>query len=106
MENKVISMDVIIRDGLWGFIVGDAMGAAVEFGERWMRDLDPVKEMRSGGMFEVPIGGWTDDTSMVLATFHSLQAGYDPKDMMNRFDVRSQLATEMAQAPTISGQFS
>lgn len=78
-------MDVIIRDGLWGFIVGDAMGAAVEFGERWMRDLDPVKEMRSGGMFEVPIGGWTDDTSMVLATFHSLQAGYDPKDMMNRF---------------------
>jgi hypothetical protein len=31
---------------------------------------------------------------------------YVSKDMMNRFDVRSQLATEMAQAPTISGQFS
>jgi hypothetical protein len=30
---------------------------------------------------------------------------YVPKHSMNRFDVRSQLAVEMANAPTISGQF-
>ena len=37
---------------------------------------------------------------------HMSMNQYVSKDMMNRFDVRSQLATEMAQAPTISGQFS
>ncbi len=78
-------MNSIVKDGIWGLIVGDAMGAAVEFGERWMRDFDPVKEMRSGGMFEVPVGGWTDDTSMVLATLQSLKSGYDPVGMMNEF---------------------
>lgn len=75
----------IMKDGIWGLIVGDAMGAAVEFGERWMRDFDPVKEMRSGGMFEVPIGGWTDDTSMALATLQSLKSGYHPVDIMEQF---------------------
>lgn len=37
---------------------------------------------------------------------HMSMNQYVSKDMMNRFDVRSQLAIEMAQAPTISGQFS
>lgn len=78
-------MDSIEKNGIWGFIVGDSMGAAVEFGERWMRDFDPVKDMRSGGMFEVPVGGWTDDTSMVLATLQSLKSGYHPANIMNEF---------------------
>lgn len=72
-------------NGIMGFAVGDALGAPAEFGERWMRDMDPVREMRSGGIFEVPPGGWTDDTAMTLATLESLKHGFDPKDMMNRF---------------------
>lgn len=78
-------MNQRFADGIWGVIVGDALGAPVEFGERWMRDMDPVKEMRSGGMFEVPIGGWTDDTSMTLATLNSLNNGYDLKDIMEQY---------------------
>ena len=75
----------IWRDAVLGFAVGDALGAPAEFGERWMRDMDPVKEMRSGGVFDVPEGGWTDDTSMVLATMDSLQHGFSREDMMERF---------------------
>lgn len=75
----------IFRDGIIGLTAGDALGAPAEFGERWMRDMDPVREMRSGGIFEVPVGGWTDDTSMTLATLDSLRGGYDPEDIMRRF---------------------
>lgn len=75
----------LFRDAIIGFAVGDALGAPAEFGERWMRDLDPVREMRSGGIFEVPVGGWTDDTSMTLATLDSLRYGYNAEDIMNRF---------------------
>lgn len=78
-------MDKIFLNGIMGFVVGDALGAPAEFGERWMRDLDPVKEMRSGGVFDVPPGGWTDDTSMTVATMESLKMGFSPVDMMNRF---------------------
>lgn len=72
-------------NGIMGFAVGDALGAPVEFGERWMRDMDPVKEMRSGGIFDVPEGGWTDDTSMTIATLESLKNGFNPEDIMKRF---------------------
>ena len=72
-------------NGIIGFAVGDALGAPAEFGERWMRDMDSVKEMRSGGVFDVPEGGWTDDTSMTIATLESLKNGFNPEDMMKRF---------------------
>ena len=78
-------MDRICLNGIMGFAIGDALGAPAEFGERWMRDMDPVKEMRSGGEFDVPEGGWTDDTSMTIATMESLKNGFDPEDMMKRF---------------------
>lgn len=65
------------RDGILGLAIGDALGAPAEFGERWMRDMDPIREMRSGGVFDVPAGGWTDDTAMTLAVLDSLRAGFD-----------------------------
>lgn len=73
------------RDGILGLAIGDALGAPAEFGERWMRDMDPIREMRSGGVFDVPAGGWTDDTAMTLAVLDSLRAGFDPADQMHRF---------------------
>ena len=75
----------LFRDAIIGFAIGDALGAPAEFGERWMRDLDPIREMRCGGIFEVPVGGWTDDTSMTLATLDSLRHGYNAEDIMERF---------------------
>lgn len=65
MEMKQADMGIRNRTSIWlsgimGFAVGDALGAPAEFGERWMRDMDPVKEMRSGGVFDVPEGGRTE----------------------------------------------
>lgn len=70
------------RDGIIGLAIGDMLGAPVEFGERWMRDEDPVKGPRSGGIFDLPRGAWTDDTSMTLATLYSLKTGFSPQDLM------------------------
>lgn len=81
----IMNRTSIWPNGIMGFVVGDALGAPAEFGERWMRDMDPVKEMRSGGIFDVPEGGWTDDTSMTIATLESLKNGFEPEDMMKRF---------------------
>lgn len=41
--------------------------------------------MRSGGLFEVPAGGFTDDTSMTLATMDSLKTGFSCQGMMERY---------------------
>lgn len=85
LQEDFSNRTAIWQNGIMGFVVGDALGAPAEFGERWMRDMDPVKEMRSGGVFDVPEGGWTDDTSMTVAVLESLKTGFDPKDIMRRF---------------------
>lgn len=84
-EENFCNGNSIWLNGIMGFAIGDALGAPAEFGERWMRDMDTVKEMRSGGVFDVPEGGWTDDTSMTIAILESLKNGFNPEDMMKRF---------------------
>ena len=81
-DGKILERNRIFRNG-------DALGAPAEFGERWMRDMDPVREMRSGGIFDVPEGGWTDDTNMTVAALVSLKSGFDPKDMMESIPGRT-----------------
>ena len=88
-DGKILERNRIFRNGIIGFAVGDALGAPAEFGKRWMRDMDPVREMRSGGIFDVPKGGWTDDTSMTVAALVSLKSGFDPKDMMESIPGRT-----------------
>ena len=63
-----------------GSIIGDALGVPLEFSRR---DSKPkVTEMVGGGVFNLPIGGWTDDTSMTLALMKSLidNKGFNPFD--------------------------
>jgi hypothetical protein len=54
-------------------------------------------DIRKGNVF-IPI------KSAFLGDHMSMNQ-YVPKHSMNRFDVRSQMATDMASAPVISGQF-
>ncbi|MGB4337367.1 MAG: ADP-ribosylglycohydrolase family protein, partial [Bacillota bacterium] len=64
--------------GLWGAIVGDALGVPVEFS--WRKDLkrDPVTDMRGYGTYNLPPGSWSDDSSMLLCTVEALcEPGYD-----------------------------
>lgn len=42
--------------GLWGSLVGDALGVPVEFRNRAMLDADPVNGMRAFGTHHRPAG--------------------------------------------------
>ena len=75
-----------IKDGIFGQIVGDALGLPVQFIDREYRDLDPVTNMRGYGAFDLPAGSWSDDSSLILATIDGLtgslkNANLDGKDL-------------------------
>ncbi len=61
-----------ILGGLWGALVGDALGVPVEFQDRATVQLDPVREMREFGTHGQPRGTWSDDGSLLLCTADSL----------------------------------
>jgi ADP-ribosyl-[dinitrogen reductase] hydrolase len=72
--------------GLYGSLVGDALGVPVEFAGRAARQADPVTGMRSGGSHGQPAGTWSDDGSLLLCSAESLvEAGFDTQDMGERF---------------------
>ena len=53
---------------LLGLAVGDALGTTLEFTSNPPSDRTLWHtEITGGGAFNVPVGGWTDDTSMALA---------------------------------------
>lgn len=71
---------------LVGLAVGDALGTSVEFMPRG--SFAPVTDMRGGGVFQMPPGGWTDDTAMALALGEALLQDptlADPAFAMNRW---------------------
>ena len=74
-----------IDSGIFGAIVGDALGLPVQFIERKYRDIDPVTDMREYGTFNMPAGSWSDDSSLILATAAGLSASLkelnDAKDL-------------------------
>lgn len=72
-------------DGLWGLMVGDALGVPAEFKDREMLRRMPVMMMTGFGTHWQEVGTWSDDTSMTLATMDSLCCGLDYENMMKRF---------------------
>ncbi len=79
----------MIKDKLYGaflgLAVGDAVGTTVEFRER--DTFEPVTDMVGGGPFNLPVGYWTDDTSMALCLAESLVKDplLDTSDLLQRF---------------------
>lgn len=61
-----------ILGGLWGSLVGDALGVPVEFKDRAKVQADRVKEMRGFGSHHQPAGTWSDDGALMLCTVDSL----------------------------------
>ena len=61
-----------LLSGVYGFIVGDALGVPVEFTSREKLKENPVADMREMGTHKQPKGTWSDDTSMVLATMDAM----------------------------------
>ncbi len=75
----------IIRAGILGLVVGDAVGVPVEFYDREVLKKNPVTDMREFGTHHQPKGTWSDDSSMTFCAMDSLTHGYDPVDMMEKF---------------------
>lgn len=80
-------MDNIWKSGIYGLIIGDAMGVPVEFTSREDRKKNPITDMTGYGTYNQPEGTWSDDSSMVLATLASIKdrGRIDYKDIMDRF---------------------
>lgn len=73
------------RGCLLGLACGDAVGTIVEFRPRG--SFPEVTDMTGGGPFKLPVGAWTDDTSMALCLATSLveQGKFDATDQMQRY---------------------
>ena len=74
-----------VLGGLWGAVVGDALGVPVEFMSRVVLQRDPVTDLREYGTHHQPKGTWSDDTSLMLCTMDSLvRHEFDAADMGHR----------------------
>lgn len=71
-------------DGIMGLVVGDAVGVPFEFKRR---DTFKATDMTGYGTYHQPIGTWSDDSSLTLATVESLVRleRIDLKDIMQNF---------------------
>ena len=75
-----------ILGGLWGSLVGDALGVPVEFKDRAVVQANPVTDMRGFGTHRQPPGTWSDDGALLLCSVDSLlTAEFDTEDMARRF---------------------
>ena len=73
---------------LLGLAIGDALGTTLEFTRN--PPLDRTlwhTEITGGGAFDVPVGGWTDDTSMALALGYAYKEkkGFDAEQIGAHF---------------------
>ena len=68
----------------FGLIVGDALGAAVEFKAR--DTFEKLTDMRAGGPHGLDAGYWTDDSSMALCLAESLaEKAFNLEDQLQRY---------------------
>ena len=80
-----ISLKDRIRGGIYGALVGDALGVPVEFADRYDRDFDPVAGMRGYGTWSQPPGTWSDDGALLLCSAEALLDGYSAEKMASGF---------------------
>ena len=70
---------------LVGLAVGDAVGTTLEF--KRPGSFDPITDMVGGGPFRLPVGAWTDDTSLAMCLAESIldTGDLDPADQLRRY---------------------
>ena len=74
-----------IKDAVWGFVVGDALGVPYEFSTRNMMRENPAIDMVGYGTYNQPPGTWSDDTSMMLCVLENIINSGTTKDLANLF---------------------
>lgn len=76
-----------IRDAIYGHIIGDMMGVPYEFYPEKSIPEDKV-ELAFWGFHQQPVGAWSDDTSMMLASMDSFVtnwSSFSAYDHMDKF---------------------
>lgn len=75
------------KSGIWGVIVGDALGCPVQFETCEQIAHAPVTGMIGYRTFNMPVGTWTDDSALTLALLESIERTdtIDLYDIMNNF---------------------
>lgn len=71
-----------LRDMIYGFIVGDALGVPVEF-KPW--GTFEVKDMIGYRTYDLPPGTWSDDSSLLLCTMEHMNENSTLDDLMQKF---------------------
>jgi ADP-ribosylglycohydrolase len=73
------------QGALLGLAVGDALAAATQY--RRPGSFAPVGDLIGGGPFELPRGGWSDDTAMALCLAESLAEldRFESHDQVERY---------------------
>ncbi len=82
LNYEAIPLPARLSGGVWGHLVGDALGVPYEF-----RDASAIGDVvwRGGGIHGQPAGTWSDDGALMLALLDSLlDAGFDPADQGRR----------------------
>jgi ADP-ribosylglycohydrolase len=89
LEPETLSAARSLRErylgALLGLAAGDAVAAATQF--RRPGRFAPVGDLLGGGPFDLPRGGWSDDTAMALCLAESLLEcdGFDARDQVARY---------------------
>ena len=60
-------------DGIMGVVTGDALGCPVQFRSREEIAVNPVTTMTGHGTYDMPVGTWTDDSSLTIALLFSIR---------------------------------
>ncbi|CAF4573936.1 unnamed protein product [Rotaria socialis] len=76
-----------VKGSMFGLVVGDALGAHVEFRPHSYLVANPVTDLQGGGTWGLEKGQFTDDGSMALCLANSLVARRDfvPYDQLVRY---------------------
>lgn len=81
---KERSLD-LVKAGIWGVCVGDALGLPVQFKNRDFMRRHPVDTMTGYGTFNMPPGSISDDGSLTLCLAESLSRGFNLTSISQNF---------------------
>lgn len=84
--NEMTAQENKIYGGLYGAAIGDAVGVPLEFKSRKEIKHLNVTQMRGNGTHSMPIGTWSDDTSLTLCLIKAVcEDNWDLEDIANNF---------------------
>ncbi|MDC8105980.1 ADP-ribosylglycohydrolase family protein [Chryseobacterium sp. PTM-20240506] len=78
-------MENVVKSGIFGVCVGDALGVPVEFKKREDLKKSPVKGYLEYMSWNQPKGTWSDDSSLTLCLAEELTKGYDLEKIGHSF---------------------